>query len=88
MKKDISDHLKHDANSLVFIFLEGTSSHSDLSEFFHKTIVRAPPVKIEYADVSTVDQNPATKLIDGDERPSAIAGTLGVNRLTLYRSLK
>lgn len=39
MKRDIPAHLKHDANSAVLNFLTGTSSHSELSEFFHKIVV-------------------------------------------------
>jgi len=30
----------------------------------------------------------ARKLVDGGERPSAVAGSLGVDRSTLYRALK
>lgn len=38
MKHDIPSHLLHDSNSGVLTFLEGRSSHSDLSELFHKIL--------------------------------------------------
>lgn len=39
MKKDFPSHLKHNASSSVLKFLSGTSSHSDLSEFFLKAVI-------------------------------------------------
>jgi hypothetical protein len=45
MKRDILSHLLHDANSNVLNVLEGTSSHSDLSELFHKILVGLDDVK-------------------------------------------
>ena len=41
-----------------------------------------PPV------LKTTQMNHARKLIESGERPSAVAGTLGVDRSTLYRALK
>lgn len=38
MKNDLPDHLKIELNSSVIQFLEGKSSHGDLSEFFHQTL--------------------------------------------------
>jgi DNA invertase Pin-like site-specific DNA recombinase len=38
--------------------------------------------------LSTAQVKHARKLIDGGERPSAVAASLGVNRSTLYRAIK
>jgi len=38
MERDVPAHLKHELNSPVLQFLEGKSSHGDLSEVFCKTV--------------------------------------------------
>lgn len=59
-------------------------------------------MKIGYARVSTIDQNPnaqrdalkmaqikhARKLIQSGEQPTTVADSMGVNRSTLYGALK